>query len=404
MINEGYQYHRIKLQYLSESHIHRILELAGVRRFLYNFGINYCEQLKDQGKGVPNFNTFCKILTSMRNSEEFGWLKKYNVTTERYAFKDLVNAYSKFFKKINHYPKFKSKKRSTPSCVIREDRFRFKGENGEYAFIPGISKSLNDLIYIGKHPVPINKYADYDNIRIKFDGIDFWLSLSVKIRVPFVYDSPVELPGEGIGVDVGLRTTAALSDGTMFDPPDRRYLDLLRKRRNKIASSCGRDRNKRLKESIRTKTKYENIPKSKNQIKREEKYRKVCIRIRNIVRTHNHQVSRKIADRQPRFVVLETLNIGSLEKNNRYVAPYIHTHSLFQLAEFIEYKCKDIGSTVIRAPRGFKSSQICSNCGAENKVGDSKIYTCSCCGLTIDRDYNAALNLRNYGYYVLSSN
>lgn len=405
MLDEGYQYYRIRLHYLSESHIHRIEELSGVRRFLYNFGINYCEQLKSQGKGVPNFHTFCKLLTSMRHSEEYSWLTKYNVTSERYAFKDLVQAYTKFFNKINRYPKFKTKKRSNICCVIRDDRFRLKGENGEYAFIPGVSESIDDLIYIGKHRIPYAGNIEYDNIRIKSDGVHYWLSLSCKIRKPFSYvEPPLEDFSEGIGVDVGIRTTATLSDGTIYDPPNKAKLDRLARRKHYISASITRDRNKRVKQSIRTKTKYEEIPKSKNQMQREEKYLKTCIRMRNIIDSHNHKVSREIANRKPRFVVIESLSVGRMEKQNKYVAPYIHRASMFQLTQYIAYKCQDVGSQVIFADNRFKSSQICSRCGGITKPGAKKTYTCQYCGLVIDRDYNAALNLRDYGYQILNQN
>ena len=402
MLDEGFQYYRIKLSHLTEAHIQRILELSGVRRYLYNFGIDYCEERRAQGKGVPNFHTFCKVLTEMRNSEEHGWLKKYNVTSERYAFKDLVNAYAKFFGKVNRYPKYKSRKRSKICCVIRDDRFRFKGDNGEYAFIPGVSESLTDLIYIGPHRIPFGPNIGYNNVRIKSDGVDYWLSLSCKLIKPFSLVDPTEADQyftEGIGVDVGVRTTATLSDGTTFDPPDKEKLNRLARRKHFLASSLGRDRNKRRLLALRTKTKYEDIPKSKNQEKREQKYLKTCIRMRNIVDSHNHKVSKEIANRRPKFVVIESLSVSDMEKkhNGPYMTANIHRASLFQLTEYIAYKCRDIGSEVIYAAPGYKSSQICSRCGNVTKPGPSKTYECPYCGLTIDRDFNAALNLRDYG-------
>lgn len=404
MIDEGYKYYKIKLKHLTQEQIQRIIELDGVRRFLFNFGLNYCEELKEQGKPFPSFKTLCSLLTTMRHSEEYTWLTKYNVTTERYALKDLVHAYDMFFKKINRHPKFKTKKRHRVSCQIRSDRFSFK-ENGDYAYIPGISGSRKDLIYLGTHNIPHHKNICFDNIRIKSDGIDYWLSLSVRVKNP-IYIPPMHnnlLCGDGIGIDIGIRTTAALSDGTMYYPPDKRYIGILDNRLKRIASLCGIDNKKRLAQSIRTKTKYEDIPKSKNQIKRENKYRQLYRRITNIIRTHSHRVSRDIANRQPRFIILETLNLTDLKHQHKYISPYIHKASLYQLSTYIEYKCRDIGSIVIRAPIGYKSTQICNNCGAENKIGPSKIYTCSCCGMSIDRDLNAALNLRDYGYQVIGS-
>ena len=74
------------------------------------------------------------------------------------------------------------------------------------------------------------------------------------------------------------------------------------------------------------------------------------------------------------------------------------------LGQFIEYKCKDSGTIVLRAEDGFKSSQICSNCGHEYQIGPEEIYMCPYCGLVINRDLNAARNLRDYGINYYSEN
>ena len=66
----------------------------------------------------------------------------------------------------------------------------------------------------------------------------------------------------------------------------------------------------------------------------------------------------------------------------------------------IEYKCSQAGSTILKAPMNFPSSQICSNCSHRYKIGSSKIYKCPNCGIIIDRDYNASINLLNYGKRV----
>lgn len=335
----------------------------------------------------------------MRNSEEFGWLKEYNVTTERYALKDLLQAFQKFFLGINRYPKMKTKKKHSYKCSIRDDRIRFKGENGNLVFIPGISLDINDLIDCDNHNIPHGSHIEYNNVRIKFDGVCYWLSLSVKVRQPIVCDIPYYPTGEGLGVDVGVRTSAYLSDGTECPAPNRARIKNLFKRQSAISRKISADIYRRRNIAERTKAKYEDIPKSKNQIKREQEWHKTYNRIRNIYTSNYHKISRDIANRKPRFVVLEEISVESMERTSKskHIKHDIHTSSLTKLISFIDYKCRDNGSRIIYAPRGFKSSQICSHCGNITNPGSSKMYKCPYCGLVIDRDFNAALNLKAYG-------
>lgn len=401
MVDEGYIYYRVKLHNLRDTHIQRINELSGVRRFLYNWGLNYCEEQKNKGHGVPNFHTFCKRLTELRNTSEFAWLREYNVTSERYAFKDLVQAFRKFFNGENRYPVRKTKRVEPIMCSIREDRIKFNHDNKRYAYLPGVSESLTDWIDLGNHNIPVGPF-NYDNVRIKFDSIDYWLSLSVKHRNPFTFNGNPSYQDGCIGVDVGIRTTATLSDGTAFDPPNRHRLNVLMKRRikqnRKVLSGIHRHKA----QATRAKAKPEDIPYPKNQQKRLAAFKKTCNRIHNIITYHNHCVSRAIANKNAKIVVVETLSVMRMEQQMKIkqIVPYIHSASLNQLVQFIDYKCRDAGTKVVYAPAGYKSSQICSVCGMVTKPGPSKIYTCPYCGLVIDRDLNAAYNLRDYGMSI----
>lgn len=400
---EGYAYYRIKLHGLREDQKQRVLEFSNVRRFVYNWGYQYVKDQYDEGKPFPKFIGLSTAFTELKKQPEYAWLRQYNVTLCRYALKDLTAAYVNFFNKQCRAPKLKTKDRDTVRFATRPDRLSFKGENGRYAYIPGLSTSRKDLIDCGNHRVPHHKGVKYADTRIKFDGIDYWLCLSVKVRQPFKEEEPHMLTGEPLGIDVGIRDSATLSNGIVFDSPDRHYLDVLENRRDKIQSAITRDQKRRLAESARTGIPYEDIPKSSNELKREEKFHKTCIRITNIYRTHYHQIASKIACMKPVWIVLESLGIRDLQANNKFVSHSINESRMATLIDYIDYKCREAGSTVIYAPSGYPSSQICSRCGMIHKSGPSKIYVCPFCGTSIDRDYNAAINLRNYGIYYLNS-
>ena len=397
-MNQTYAYFRIKLHDLTAEQKLRIEDLSRVRRFVYNWGLNYCNEQYELGKSCPGFVSLSRAFQELRMTPGYGWLLDYNITTCRYALKDLLNGFAKFFGKINRYPRFKSKKRDKVTFATRGDRLRFYGEHGEYVRIPGVSKSAEDVIYCGRHNVPFGKHVSYDNVRVKFDGVDYWLSLSIKVYRPFEIDSDYfPRQGQPLGIDVGVRTSATLSDGTMYDRPDQWRLGVLRNRRDKLRSAIGRDISRRYKESTRTKTKYEDIPKSKNQLKRERRWRKTCSQITNIYKNHYHRIAKGIVDKEPAFVVVETLGLQFIEQNSYInVKRQIHEAGLSTLIRYIDYKCTQNDIRVVYAPRDYKSSQRCSICGKEHKIGPSKIYECSC-GNIMDRDLNAARNLLQYG-------
>ena len=393
-----WQNYRIKLHNLSEDKINKIFDIANTFRFCYNWGLEFCNKAYKEGRRHPTLVDMTSAFTEFRNSEGNEWLLEYNVATCRYAFMNVRNAFEKFFNKHCRYPRFKSKKNAEVKFKVDGNKISFHGENNRYIHIPGLGRRICDLIDCKSHNIPVGANIKYHNVYIKYDGIDFWLSLSVETEIDIL-----EATGEPLGIDVGFRNPAVLSDGTMYDPPNKHRLGILNNRRQKIQSAISKDRERRYKTARHTRTKYDEIPKSKNEIKRELAYRKTLRRISNIYKSHYHKISKDIANREPSYVVLESLDVrGLLSKKNRPVNHYAYEARMATLAEYISYKCELKGSKVIRAPKDFKSSKICSRCGHEKtRMYGNKLYVCQSCGLHIDRDINAAINLRNYGNSVL---
>lgn len=399
-LQDGYIYFKTKLHGLTDEQKKRVKELSDVRRFVYNWGYNYVQDLYNIGQPYPKFIGLCTAFTELKKQEKYRWLKDYQVTLCRYALKDLDAAYQNFFDKTCRHPKLKGKDRDTIRFATRPDRLSFKGSEGRYAYIPGLSKNRKDLIDCNNHRIPHHKGVKYEDTRIKFDGLNYWLCVAVRVKTPFVeVESMYRTPGtsEPIGIDVGIRTSATLSDGTVYERPNKHYQDVLENRRNKLQAAISRDQRHRMKESARTGVPYEDIPKSKNELKREEKFNKTCDRIANIYQTHYHQIAADIVKRHPDFVVLEDIDIGDLQKSNRHYSGNIYEARLGTIINYIGYKCVENGIPVIYADDDFPSSQICSFCGNRHKPGPEKIYRCPYCGYIIDRDLNAAVNLLNFG-------
>ena len=392
-----WQNYRIKLHNLSKEKIEQIFKIGHAFRYCYNWGLNFCNKAYEEGRKHPTLIDMTTAFTEFRNSEGNEWLLEFNVATCRYALMNVRTAFEKFFNKQCRYPKFKSKRNAEIKFKIDGCKLSFHGENGRYAHIPGLGRQQCDLIDCKKHNIPVGPDIRYHNVYIKYDGIDFWLSLSVEVML-----EEKEAHGEPLGVDVGFRNPAALSDGTLYDPPNRHRLGVLDNRKRKIQAAISRDKNRRYREARRTKTKYEEIPKSKNELKRELKYRKTHRRISNIYKSHYHKISREIANRAPEFVVLENINVKELmSKQHKPTNHYVFEARMATMIEYIDYKCRLEGSEVIYAPNDYKSSRICSRCGyVKEKMHGDKLFVCPHCGLHIDRDINAAINLRNYGESV----
>ena len=405
-INPAYEWknYRIKLHNLTEEQKQRIINQSNIRRFLYNWGLEISNKIfKETGK-TPNFQELSRLFTEYKRLPGNEWLDNANVGSCRYSFIDLASAFHNFFTGTCNKPVFKSKKTDSIRIAIVPENVSFKGEDGRYAYIPVLSSRKGELIVCGNHNIPHFKGVKYCNTRIKFDGNDFWLSLSVKVQ----RENPIELGmvciNNSIGIDVGIRTAATLSNGITYDRVNQYRLSVLENRRSKLQSAIDRDRRRRQKESSRTRTKYEDIPKSKNQLKRESKLAKARTAITNLHKSYYHKISKRIADMKYDIVTLETLNVSRLiQTANGRGKNEIYEGRMSTLAEYIEYKCRNAGSIVVRAFREFPSSQICSRCGSIHKLGPSKIYECPTCGLVIDRDLNAAINLNNYGISALES-
>jgi len=194
-------------------------------------------------------------------------------------------------------------------------------------------------------------------------------------------DVPVERNNSTlvIGIDFGLKTLAVCSDGTTYENPRP-----LREAQRKL---------KRTQRELSRRTKGgKNWQKTKLRLQRH--YAKVTN-----IRTHTlHHISRDVVNKNPGVIVIEDLNVAGMGKNHK-LAQAIMDVSFAELRRQIEYKAKRAGIDVVVVDRWFPSSKACSGCGCikDNLTLGDRVYHCNDCGLEIDRDLNAALNLAAMG-------
>lgn len=191
----------------------------------------------------------------------------------------------------------------------------------------------------------------------------------------------------GIGIDLGVSKLATLSNGTIFEGINK-------------SSSVKRLEYKLKREQRQLSKKFRtNKSDTKRNIEKQKlKVQKLYVKLSNIRTDYINKVIDSIIKQKPSFVTIEDLNITQMMKN-RYLAKLISQQRFFELRTKLENKCKDHGIELRVVSRTYPSSKTCSNCGnIKNLKLSDRIYKC-CCGLEIDRDINASLNLLNANEY-----
>lgn len=369
---------KIKL-YPTEIQKNKIDTIVNTYRAVYNIGLNIQNENYKNGIKHTSYYDMCKLFSKMRNEDpDYEWLNRISMSTIRQSLLDLDHAFKNFFTKFRFYPKFKSKKHAKKSFMLRSDRIYIRDG---YIGIPDIGN-----IYAKNHNIPIG--IRVYNASVVFDGYFYWFTCQYEKEM-------IELEcckSEPVGIDVGLRNMITTSNGEFYNFSDSsKYEKRLKRQQRRLQKSY----NYYISESMRTKTKYEDIPKSKNMQKRLLNRFKTIQKIKNKKKNDIHTATKRIVDANPSSIVIEDIRTRELISNNVWIRE--KTPCFGMIHNILTYKAKDRGIPVIVANHNFPSSQICSRCGNIRKVYH-KTYKCPVCGLKIDRDINAALNLRDLAY------
>ena len=365
----------------------KMFQYAGAARFAYNWALaKEQENHKNGGKFISD-SELRKEFTKLRNSDEYAWLQNISNNVTKQAIKDACNAYKNFFKGLRKYPRYKSKKRSTPKFY--QDNIKIKFSNTHVKF-EGFSSSKKcnkqkfnwvRLAEYGRIPTNVK----YMNPRISFDGLNWWISVCVEYP-----DCKEILNDDGIGIDLGIKDLAICSDENTYKNINKsKTVKKIEKRKCRLQRSISR-RYEKNKKGV-------NYCKTCNIIKREKELLKVNRRLTNIRQNYLHQATSEIINRKPRFICIEDLNVSGMMKN-RHLSKAVQQQGFFEFRRQLTYKCENTGIQLVVADSFYPSSKLCSCCGNIKKALklSDRIYKCEC-GNVIDRDFQAALNLKAYG-------
>jgi len=344
----------------------------GVSRFVYN----WCLSVQSTSDKFIRDNELRKELTQLKKTKEYYWLAEVGSNVIKQSAKDLCNAYRRYFNHISNRPTFKKKGYSNSFYVNYESMKRT--ETGVRCEKLGNIKTSERLPKLAKD-------KHYLNPHIIFDGKYYYITFCEEMEMIVK-----ETISKVVGIDLGIKDFAVCSIGVVYKNINK---TLTMKKLNKRLKHLQRQLSRKyLMNKIGNK-----FVKTKNIIKLEHEIELVYRRIKDIRENYIHQITSCLVKTKPCKIVIEDLNIKGMMKN-RHLSKAISQQNFYRFSHILKYKCDWNNITLVKADRFYPSSKKCSCCGAvkDSLMLRDRIYKCNVCGLIIDRDFNASLNLANY--------
>jgi len=362
LTNKAYRY-ELDPNNIQRSHL---AQHAGVARFAYNWGLEQRIARYRNNQGDDRFTNATKQhkhLNSLKK-DQFSWMYETSKCAPQEALRDLHQAFKNFYRGLKSgkkvgFPRFKRR-------GVR-DSFRL------YGIIRFHERSIQ-LPRIGKVRIKEKRKSYYSgrilSVTVRRRANRWFASVTVEEEIK----DPQPVRGAPVGVDLGVKTLATLSDGTTFANP--RALGRRLRKLRKLSKSLSRTKKG-----------------SKNREKVNLKLARMHLKIFNIRQDTLHKVTTYLTKSHSK-IVIEDLLVSAMMKNRR-LARAIADVGFYEFRRQLEYKCQWSGSELVVVSRTFPSSKLCSRCGHRKKELSlsEREYHCEQCGLVIDRDLNAALNL-----------
>lgn len=374
---------------------HKINKTIGTCRFVYNFYLAHNREIYERENRFVSGYDFSIWLNNdyIPDNPEFSWIKEVSSKSVKQSIMNAQKAFKNFFDKKANFPKWKKKSNSDVKMYfVRNNKTDCQCMRHKIN-IPALGwVKLKEKGYI-----PTSK----DGHIIKSGTVSCKAGkyyVSVLIEIP-ENEKPV-LNNLGMGIDLGVKDFAVCSNGKVY--------------KNINKSSRIRKLEKKLKrEQHRLSRKYESLKKSKNNLKGEvtrQNIRKQKLKVQKLyhrldcIRTDylNKAVS-ELVKTKPKWITLEDLNVRGMMKN-KHLSKAVAQQKFFEFRTKLTAKCKEYGIELRLVDRFYPSSKLCHKCGCikpDLKLSD-RTYTCSECGYTADRDFNASLNLRDCLTYQIA--
>jgi len=362
----------IKVKIYPRKHQKELIEKHfGCCRFTYNYGLE--RKIKTYTETKKSLSVYAIQKEIPKLYEAKPWLKEINSQSLQQTLADLDSAFSRFFKKNNSFPKFKSRKNPKQSFRVPQ-HFEISKDHK--------SIKIPKLKWIKfRDKFNISKKSEFRNVTISRDGNEYFASICYDDKKKLPALKPIQ-ENKTVGIDLGTRHLAIFSNGTKIENPKhfKKYEDKLAMEQQKLSKKESRE--------------------TKSYQKQKEKVQKVHKKIKNTRKDFLHKLTTSLVENQDwTNYAMEDLAVKQLEQDNSTsMSRAIGDAGWRILRTMMEYKCKDRGKNLLIIGRFEPSSKTCSVCGNvyQELERDEKEWTCPQCNSEHDRDINAAKNIKNF--------
>ena len=360
----------------------QINQLLGCYRVVYNQCLNRKINSWKEYQISENRTTLSYFFHhELIQKEEFSWLKEQNSKVLKQSIIDMLNAYRHFFKEHKGFPKFKSKKDNKQSCRFEigaiSKRNNYEDRKLSLANIKDIKFRCSDkyIKYLTK-----NKEGIKSATLSKLPCGQYYLSILIDGNLL----KKVSQSQNAVGIDLGIKDFITTSEGETFE--------------NKHFKKSVTNRLKKLQKQLSRKQKGSN-----NRNKARLRLAKLYKKINDSKLNYLHEVTNTLIN-ENQVICIEDLNVKGMVKNHR-LAESISEMNFGEFVRILEYKASWYGRVIVKVDRFYPSSKTCNHCGYIKK--DLKLserqWICPVCGEVIDRDYNAACNIKDEGMRIIGS-
>ena len=367
----------------------RIRRTIGICRYVYNFYLGHNKALHDNGEKFMTGKSFSLWLNNeyIPDNPDKTWIREVYSKAVKKSIEDGCTAFTRFFKHQSDFPKFKKKGKSDVKMYFVRNNPKDCQCERHRLKIP----TLGWIRIKEKGYIPTTK----DGYMIRSGTVSvkagrFYVSVLVEIPDVNIGNNS----NEGIGIDLGLKDLAIVSNGKTY--------------RN-INKSAGLKKLEKqlIREQRSLSRKYENLKKGEstqraNIRKQKLKVQKLHHKMDNIRTDHINKTIAEIVKTKPSYITIEDLNVKGMMKN-RCLSKAVASQKFYEFRTKLKAKCDENGIELRVADRFYPSSKTCHHCGSvrKNLKLSDRIYRCEC-GYVADRDLNAALNLKDTKTYRIA--
>ena len=367
----------------------RIRKTIGTCRYVYNFYLGHNKALHDDGEKFMTGKSFSLWLNNEYipdNPDKTSIREVYSKAVKK-SIEDGCTAFTRFFKHQSDFPKFKKKGKSDvkmyfvrnnpKDCQCERHRLKIPTLGWIRIKEKGYIPTTKDGYMIRSGTVSVKTDRFYVSVLVEIPDVNINNNLN-----------------EGIGIDLGLKDFAIISNGKTY--------------RN-INKSAGLKKLEKqlIREQRSLSRKYENLKKGEstqraNIQKQKLKVQKLHHKMDNIRTDYINKTIAEIVKTKPSYITIEDLNVKGMMKN-RCLSKAVASQKFYEFRKRLKAKCDEKGIELRVADRFYPSSKTCHHCGSirKNLKLSDRIYRCEC-GYVADRDLNAALNLKDAKTYKIA--